>query len=329
MSMRLLPTCVLAAVAAVVLAALPAHAQSADAFPRRQIQLWVAAPAGGPTDAGARIVAAMAEKEFGQPVVVVNKPGAGGQVGLTEFVRQKADGYNVGFIFMPGVNTITLDPERKAIFTMEDFTPLVNQVLDPGVIWVKADSPYKTLKDLVDAARKDPEKISACTTGILGDDHLAILMLEEAANVKFRIVHLEGAAGQLTAILGGHVDVAFDNVGSVAKRVKAGELRVLATMDPERSKFIPEAPTTKELGYPTVVSSSTRGIVAPKGLPAPIAKKLQEGFRKAMENPEHVKRMEDTGLALKVLEGPDYAKLIKDVHAVATKYTEWARRHNR
>jgi tripartite-type tricarboxylate transporter receptor subunit TctC len=312
---------------ALLAAALPqfTHAQGADGFPRRQIQIMVPAPAGGPTDAGARIVAALAEKELGQPVVVVNKVGAGGQVGITEFVRQKADGYNLAFIFMPGVNTIVLDPERKAIFTMADFTPLVNQVLDPGVIWVKADSPFKTLAELVEAARKEPGKVSACTTGILSDDHLAILMLEEAAKVKFRIVHLDGAAGQLTAILGGHVDAAFDNVGSVSKRVKAGELRVLAVMDPERSKFIPEAQTTKELGYPTVVSSSTRGIVAPKGLPAPIAEKLQKAFRAAMEHPDHVKRMEDTGLGLKVVEGATYGKLIDQVHAVATKYTEWAR----
>src|SRR5262245_28688005 len=100
---------------ALLAAALPqlTHAQGADGFPRRQIQIMVPAPAGGPTDAGARIVAALAEKELGQPVVVVNKVGAGGQVGVTEFVRQKADGYNLAFIFMPGVNTIVLDPERK------------------------------------------------------------------------------------------------------------------------------------------------------------------------------------------------------------------------
>jgi tripartite-type tricarboxylate transporter receptor subunit TctC len=223
----------LAMTAIAVLFPQSSHGQGADNFPRRQIQLWVAAPAGGPTDVGGRIVVAIAEKILGQPMIVVNKPGAGGQVGITEFTRQKADGYNIGYVFLPGVNTIVLDPERKAVFTMDDFTPLINQVLDPGVIWVKADSPFKTLDDLVQAARKDPEKVTACTTGILGDDHLAILMLEEAAKVRFRIVHLEGAAGQLTAILGGHVDSAFDNVGSVAKRVKSGEVRVLATMDPD------------------------------------------------------------------------------------------------
>ncbi|MSO76655.1 MAG: tripartite tricarboxylate transporter substrate binding protein [Alphaproteobacteria bacterium] len=325
--MSLRAGCVALALAvSVVLLPQPSNGQGAEGFPRRQIQLWVAAPAGGPTDVGARIVASIAEKLLGQPMVVVNKPGAGGQVGITEFTRQKADGYNIGFVFLPGVNTIVLDPERKAVFTMDDFTPLINQVLDPGVIWVKADSPYKTLDDLVRAARKEPSKVTACTTGILGDDHLAILMLEEAAKVKFRIVHLEGAAGQLTAILGGHVESAFDNVGSVAKRAKSGEVRILATMDPERSKFVPDVPTTKELGYPSVVSNSTRGIVAPKGLPAPIAQKLRAALRQAMEDPEHIRRMEETGLALKLMEGDEYAKYIKDIHARAAKYTEVAKR---
>ena len=104
----------------------------------------VAFPPGGSTDIGARIVAAIAEKALGQPIVVVNKGGAGGQVGWTEMVRQKPDGYYIGFINLPATNTVILDPERKAIFTEKDFTPIINQVLDPGVIWVRADSPYKT-----------------------------------------------------------------------------------------------------------------------------------------------------------------------------------------
>lgn len=299
----------------------PADAQS---FPRKAIQMLVAFPAGGSTDVGARIVASLAEKEFGQPVVVVNKAGAGGQLGFTEMTRARPDGYTVGFINLPAVNTIILDPERKAIYDIDSFIPVINQVLDPGIIWVKADSPYKTLNDLVEAARKAPGKISACTTGILSDDHLAILMVHEAAKVEFRIVHFDGGTQQLTAILGGHVEVAFDNVGSVLKRVQSGEVRVLAVMDNERSKFLPEVPTTKELGYPTVISSSTRGIAAPKGTPADIVKALEAGFRKAMANPEHVKKMEDAGLALRVMSGEEYGKYYRELHAQAKKYTEWA-----
>jgi tripartite-type tricarboxylate transporter receptor subunit TctC len=285
----------------------------------------VAYPAGGSTDVAARIVAAIAEKELGQPLVVVNKTGADGQVGWTEMARQKPDGYYVGFINLPGTNTVILDPERKAAFGLDAFTPLINQVLDPGVIWVKADSPYRSLKDAIEAANKSPNKISAATTGILSDDHLAILMVEESAGAVFRIVHFEGGARMMTAVLDGQVKVAFDNVSRIVKRVKSREVRALAVMDTQRSKFLPHVPTTVELGYPSVISSSTRGIAGPKGLPEPVVKKLQDVFRKAMEHPDHVKKVEKAGLAIKVMVGDEYAKYYRDLHAKTAKYTEWAR----
>jgi tripartite-type tricarboxylate transporter receptor subunit TctC len=221
---------------------------------------------------------------------------------------------------------VVLDPERKAIFGIDAFVPIINQVLDPGIVWVRADSPYRTLKDLVDAAKKAPNTIRTATTGILSDDHLAILMLEEAApGAIFRIVHLEGGAAQLKEVMGGHVDVAFDNVGSIAPRVRSGELRALAVMDHQRSKFVPDVPTTKEAGYPTVISSSTRGIAAPKGVPQPVLKKLEEVLRKAMEDPEHVQKLEAAGLAIKIMVGEEYARYYSETHAQAKKYTEWAK----
>jgi tripartite-type tricarboxylate transporter receptor subunit TctC len=295
-------------------------------FPNRPIQLMVAYPAGGSTDIAARIVAAIAEKELGQPIVVVNKGGAGGQVGWTDMVRQKPDGYYIGFINLPATNTVILDPERKAIFSEKDFTPIINQVLDPGVIWVRADSPYKTVQDLIEAAKKSPSTIRAATTGILSDDHLAILMTEEAApGAVFRLVHLEGGAAQFKEIMAGNIDVAFDNVGSIVPRVRSGEVRALAVLDDVRSKFLPEVPTTKELGYPTIISNSTRGIAGPKDMPAPIVAKLREVLKKAMEDPEHVKKLEEQGIAIKIMAGEEYAKYFSDTHAKAKKYTEWAK----
>src|SRR6266545_2883968 len=262
--------------AALALAATIGSAGAQQNFPTKPVQLMVAYPAGGSTDIGARIVAAIAEKSLGQPIVVVNKGGAGGQVGWTELVRQRPDGYYIGFINLPATNTVILDPDRKAIFTEKDFTPIINQVLDPGVIWVRADSPYKTVQDLIDAAKKSPNTIRAATTGILSDDHLAILMTEEAApGAVFRLVHLEGGAAQMTAILGGHIDVAFDNVGGIVRRVRSGEVRALAVLDPQRSRFLPDVPTTPELGYKTVISNSTRGIAVPRGTPAPVIKKIE------------------------------------------------------
>jgi tripartite-type tricarboxylate transporter receptor subunit TctC len=241
-------------------------------------------------------------------------------------VRQRPDGYYIGYINLPATNTVILDPERKAIFSEKDFTPIINQVLDPGVIWVRADSPYKTLKDLIDAAKKTPNTIRTATTGILSDDHLAILMTEEAApGAVFRIVHLDGGATQVKEMMGGNIDVAFDNVGSIMPRVKSGELRALAVLDEVRSKFMPDVPTMKELGYPTVVSSSTRGIAGPKGMAEPVVAKLRGALSKAMADPEHVSKLENQGLAIKVMVGEEYTKYFLDTHAKARKYTEWAK----
>jgi tripartite-type tricarboxylate transporter receptor subunit TctC len=307
-------------------AANPAAAAAAD-YPTRPVNLMVAYPAGGSTDVAARILAAIAEKSLGQSIVVVNKGGAGGQVGWTDLSRQKPDGYNIGFINLPGFNTVILDPERKAIFNADSFTPIINQVLDPGVIWLKADSPVKTVKDLIAAAKEKPNTLRTLTTGVLSDDHLAILMLEEAApGSTFRIVHLAGGADQMTAILGGHAEVAFDNVGSVVKRIKSGELRALAVMDSQRSKFLPDVPTTPELGFPNVVSNSTRGIAGPKGMSPAVVKKLQDVLGKAMQDPEHIKKLEDAGIAVKIMVGDEYMKYYREMHEKAAKYTEWARK---
>ena len=312
--------------AALALAATTGSTGAQQDFPTKPVQLMVAYPAGGSTDIAARIVAAIAEKSLGQPIVVVNKGGAGGQVGWTEFVRQRPDGYYIGFINLPATNTVILDPDRKAIFTEKDFTPIINQVLDPGVIWVRADSPYKTVHDLIDAAKKSPNTIRTATTGILSDDHLAVLMTEEAApGAVFRLVHLEGGAAQFKEIMAGNIDVAFDNVGSIMPRVKSGELRALAVMDDVRSKFLPDVPTMKELGYPTVMSNSTRGIAGPTGMPEPIVSQLRDVLKKAMDDPEHVSKLESQGLAIKIMVGEEYAKYFADAHAQARKYTEWAK----
>lgn len=305
------------------LAASPAPVLAED-YPSRPINVIVAAPAGGPTDVAARIVASIAEKELKQPVVIVNKVGAGGQVGWTELARAKPDGYTIGFIAPPTTNTVILNPERQAIFDEKSFAPIINHVVDPGVVWVRAESTIKSFADLIAAAKKDPAAIKASTTGILSDDHLNILMTEEATGAKFRIVHLEGAANQLKETLGGNVDVSFDNVGSVLKPMKAGQVRVLAVTDPERSPYMPDVPSTRELGFPTIVSSSTRGIAAPKGTPQAIVDRLGAVLKRAMEHPDHLKRMEEQGLAVRPMLSTEFTAVWLEQHERSRKYVEWA-----
>ena len=303
---------------------LPAAAQE---YPNKPIQMFVAFGAGGQTDIGARIVASIAEKELGQPIVVVNKAGAGGQVGWTELARQKPDGYSIGLINLPNLSMIIADPERQALFKGRQLHPDRQSGARPRLmIWVRGDSPYKTLADLVEAARKAPGTVKAATGGIMGDDHVAILKLEEAAaGASFRLVHLPDLPAQLKEVLAGNVDVAFDNVGGLVKYVKSGQLRALAVLDPERSKFLPEVPTTKELGYPAVVSSSTRGIVGPKGMDAKIVAKLRDVLMKAMANPEHISKMEEVGVGVKVISGPEYQQAYDTEIKDAFKYFQIAK----
>ena len=300
-------------------------AQTFD-YPTKPIIVQVPWPAGGSTDVGARIVAAIAEKKMGQPIVVTNRVGAGSQIGLTETARQKPDGYYLGFASLPALNTIILDPERKALFDLNSLVFIINQVIDPGIIWARGDSPYKTLKDLLDDARKRPGEIRAATTGILGDDHLAILMMEEAAKVNFRIVHFDGGAQVFTAVLGGQVDVAFGNVGDIATKMKGNPMRVLIMMDPQRSKFMPEVPTSAELGFPKIISSSSRGMFGPAGIPDPILKKIQAVFSEAMRDPDHMDKMDKSGLAVRPLVGEEYKRYVYDLQQRIAPLVEIARR---
>jgi len=295
-------------------------------YPTKPVILQVPWPAGGSTDIGARIVAAIAEKKMRQPIVVTNRVGAGSQIGLTETARAKPDGYFLGFASLPALNTIVLDPERKALFDLNNLVFIINQVIDPGIIWAKGDSPYKTLKDLIEDARKRPGEIRAATTGILGDDHLAILMLEEAAKIKFRIVHFDGGAHVFTAVLGGQVDVAFGNIGDIGTKLKGTPIRILMVMDPQRSKFVPDVPTTAELGFPNIISSSSRGIFGPAGIPDPILKKVQSVFLEAIKDPEHMDKMDKAALAVRPLVGEEYKKYVSDLHQRITPLMEIARK---
>jgi tripartite-type tricarboxylate transporter receptor subunit TctC len=295
-------------------------------FPTKPITLQVAYPPGGSTDVGARIVAAIAEKAVGQPIVVVNKGGAGGQVGWTELAHQKPDGYYLGMINLPHLPSAILDPERKATFKGEDIVPIISQALDPTTISVKPETPWKTLKDLIADAKKKPGQISAGIVGYLQDDEIGYFQFAEAAGVGLRRVYFDGAGPAITALLGGHVDVLFCTVGDLFTQWKAGRIRMLTIMDKERTKFYPDLPTTAELGFPTVISAATRGIAAPKGVPEPIMKRLQEIFKKAMETKEHLDKLEGAGQPVKIMVGDEFIKYYWESFKVAQKWVDFARK---
>ncbi len=300
-------------------------AYAAD-YPTKPITLQVPYPAGGSSDVGARIVAAIAEKQIGQPIVVVNKAGAGGQIGWTELARQKPDGYYLGAINLPHLLSAILDPERKATFKAEDILPIISQALDPTTISIRPDSPWKTLKDLIDDAKKKPAQITAGIVGYLQDDEIGYLQFAEAAGIQMRLVYFDGAAPAITALLGKHVDVLFCTVADNYTQWKAGRIRMLTIMDKERTKFYPDLPTTAELGFPGVISASTRGIAGPKGMPEPILKKLYDEFKKAMMSKEHLDKLESAGMPVKIMVGEEFVNYYWDSYKVAKKWVDYVRK---
>jgi tripartite-type tricarboxylate transporter receptor subunit TctC len=207
-------------------------------------------PEGGSASVSGRIVSALIGKEMGIPVELVIKSGAGGQVGVTELTRSRPDGYTIGLIVFPTVITTYNDPDRKAIYSRKSFELLGSHMKDPGVIVVKGDSPYKTLKEFLDAAKAKPGSIKTTTSGILSDDHIAAVMTQQVAGVKFAIVHFDGATPGRVAVLGGHVEAYYGNASEVVGQVKGGEMRILAVMDDKRSPFYPDVKTAEEQGYP-------------------------------------------------------------------------------
>ncbi len=289
-------------------AILPGTAQAAT-FPEkgRTITHIVAYPPGGGTDVTARLITPMLEKELGVSAQVVNKPGAGGQVGFTELSRSKPDGYTIGNLILPTVITTYLDPDRKAVFSRKSLELLALQDNDPGILAVKASGPYKTLKDILDDARKNPGKIRTVTSGILSDDHIAAMLTEQVAKVKFSIVHFDGSAPGRTAVLGGHVEAFYGNASEVLAQVKGGEFRVISVFDKKRSKFYPEVKTAEEEGFP-IFSGVHRGIGMPAGAPKETVDILAKALGKIITSAEFGEKMEKLGYAPLYMDPQAYAK---------------------
>jgi len=280
-----------------------------EKYPKKGITVIVSYSAGGGTDTGARILLPHVEKELGVPMTVVNKPGGGGWVGWNDLLNAEPDGYTIGYINTPNLMTGYLNPAMKRDKTIDDFTVIGNHVLDYGAIAVKADSQFKTIDDLIAYAKEN--EVTTTSTGMGSDDHIAALKVNDAAGTKFVPVHGKGAAHGKAGVLGGHIDVFFANVGEATVPHKNGEMRVLAVMASERSEFLPNIPTLEEKGYGKIYSWSARGLAAPPGFPQDKLDILVAAFEKAMQAEEHIKKMNEMGLAVKWMKGEEYKKFLK------------------
>ncbi len=283
--------------------------------PDRSITMIVAFAAGGGTDAAARTIARFMERDLGQPIVVLNRPGAGGEIGFSELARARPDGLTIGFINTPHI--VTLPIERAAArFRLEDFSLIANIVDDPGGLWVRADSDIHTMADLLAAARARPESIGYGTTGVGSDDHLAVLALERASGARLLHIPFAGSAQVKQNLISRAIPLGSMNMAEGVSDMRQGVLRPLAQMGANRWEAAPDVPTLRELGF-DVVEGSMRGMAAPAGLPAPVLARLSLALRRTVEDPAFQEAARQQALPLRFLEPAAY---LAELQALRTGY---------
>ncbi len=300
-------------VASAIAALAPAAAHAA--YPEQPIKMIVAYGAGGGTDVIARVIARYIEKHLGNDakIVVHNRAGAGGGIGFTELANAPPDGYTIGFINTPNVLTIPI--ERKSNFSWQKYDLLGNVVDDPGNFSVHADSPIKTLADLVAYARANPEKVTVGTTGIGSDDHLAMLMFQRASGVKMTHVPFKGAAEVHQGIASKQITVAAMNIGEALQYAKGGTpLRNLGQMSKARTTLAPGLATFKEQGF-DIVLASLRGLAAPKGLPPAIREQLVKAVERAINDPQFQAQAASYFAPLRYLPPAQYEAELRDAES--------------
>ena len=267
--------------------ALTVASTSCLAWPDKPVELVVGFTAGGGTDITARTLAVHLGKQLGGQVVVTNKAGASGELGLAYVAKAAPDGHVIGMTNMPGL--VTLPIERRTQFKSNDFTYIANLVRDPSAFSVLGDSKYRNLADLIADAKAHPGAISYASTGVGTDDHLAMVQFERLTGTRFNHVPFNGAGPLRTALLGGHVTVGGMNLGEVMPL--KNKVKILAQASDGRSKLAPDVPSFSEQNV-ALVFNSERGIVAPKGLPAEVERRLAEALKAIAADPEFQKQME-------------------------------------
>ena len=284
----------------------------AQTFPSKPITLIVPWPAGGSTDRHLRTLAEIAGKHLGQNVIVENKPGGGGTTGPGVMaLNAKADGYTIaqfpmGMLRLPHMQKVPWDP-------LKDFSFILGVSGYTFGFTVRADSPYKSFNEYIEAARKAPGAIDYGSTGTGTSPHLLVEELAGAAKVSLNHVPFKGNADLTQALLGGHV-MAMSDASGWDKFVDGGQMRLLVTFGDKRTKRWPNVMTAKELGY-NVVGNSPYGLVGPKGMDPAVMKTLHDAFKKAMDDPKHLELLDQLNQDLWYRTGDEYAKWARDQYA--------------
>jgi tripartite-type tricarboxylate transporter receptor subunit TctC len=294
------------ALLAFLLAALPAAA--AGDYPNHTVTMVVPFPPGGVADITARPLADVMGRHLGQTVVVENKAGAGGGVGMQYVARSKPDGYTV----LLALSSISIIPEadkvlgRDPMFQLAQLVPIARFTADPTVLAVRADSPYKSVADLIAAAKRKPGAIPFGSSGNYGTMHVPMEMLSQATGAKMLHVPFTGAGPAIVALLGGQVDAIATGPSTVTGHVHGGKVRVLATWgEGGRHPAFPDVPTLKELGYDVQFSQWT-GLFVPAGTPEPAIAKLREAARAAVQDPAFKAALAKVETPIQYLDQPQF-----------------------
>ena len=294
---------------------LAAVAPSQAAYPEKPINMIIAFTAGGSSDVQARIMQKYWNKYCPeQPWVFIYKPGAGGMIGFTEIARAKKDGYTIGGANMPHMMLQTLG--QKARFNDESFDYIAQVVNDPQVVAVGKNSPYKTAREVFDAAKANPGKIKLGLSGPMSGHHLMLLEVQKKyPDVKFAPIFYKGSADQNAALLGGEVDVIFGNLNDVMRSLE--EMHILGIAAEEKNtQFLPGVPTLKSQGI-DLVSDIRRFFAAPKGIPAEYLARLRAIFKQICEDPDYIAEMVKAGQPEEYMSGEDFGAWVKTQYAHA------------
>ncbi|MGC8809336.1 MAG: tripartite tricarboxylate transporter substrate binding protein [bacterium] len=256
-----------------------------EKYPTKAINFIIGYPAGGSTDVCARPLVAAASKILGQPIIVVNKPGAASAVAVALLKNEKPDGYTIGIL--PSGAVLSQHMRKVPYDSAKDFTPIMQYAVYLYGLVVKSESPWKTFKDFIEYAKANPGKIRYSTAGPGTPQHLVMERLALKEKIKWTHVPFEGGPQAITALLGDHVE-ASSQTTEWKKHVEAGILRLLAVYGEKRMIDFPNTPTLLELGY-DIVAPSLISIVGPKGLAPQIVETLHQAFKKAMEDPDFIK----------------------------------------
>lgn len=292
---------------AAAFAALAFGAQAQD-YPTRPVTMIVPFPPGGVADIVGRPLAASMEKTLGQPVVVINRTGAGGAIGMTAAARADADGYTI----LMALSSISIFPVsdplqgKTAPYQISDFVPIALVTADPTVLVVGGDSPYKTVADFVAGAKANPGKINFSSSGIYGTLHVAMEMFANAAGIQLFHVPYQGGGPAVRALLAGEVQALASGPAAAIGQIQGGKMRALGGWGAKRLELMPDLPTFKELGYQDVEFYIWAGVVAPAGTPAAAQHKLRAAVRAAVTDPLFSGAMAKVRTPINYLDAPEF-----------------------